>query len=142
MSRPFASIERVLIPEIQNEVAQFDAHVGVELPHEFQAPTGRNFLLPIVVLDRIAGANLDPILDRPVVDIDVYAADRRTAQDISEVIRHFLVHELPGRRIPHRGHGVVITRTRVIVGPRSLPHADSTIRRYSANYEFIAHTSP
>lgn len=140
MNRSFPSIERLMV-DLLPEVTM-GAHVTAELPHDFQSADGKNFLLPIVVIDRIAGANLDYMLDRPIVDIDVYAADRLTAQDIAENIRTFLIFDLPARRVPYNDYGVVFTRTRVVVAPRTLPHANPIIRRYSANYEFVLHTSP
>jgi len=73
-----------------------------------------------------------------VVDVDVYAADRALAQQIAEQIRHAFRWELPGQRVA----GNVFTRTRTIVAPRLLPHANRRIRRYSGNYEFLLHPQP
>lgn len=135
----FPSIER-LLKVVLEPVAS--CPVTAELPHDFQEPNGSAFELPVVAVDRIAGSDLDPVLDRPIIDVDVYAADRATAQDLSELIRAFIRFELPGTRVEFEGFGVVFGRCRTVVGPRVLPHANPTIRRYSANYELLLHPQP
>ncbi len=134
----FASIEQLLVAWLPPRIG--GVHVLTELPHDFQNADGPIDLLPVVAVDRISGAELDasPMLDRPVVDVDVYAADRGQAQQIAEQIRHAFRWELSGQRV----NGNVFTRTRTIVAPRLLPHANRRIRRYSGNYEFLLHPQP
>lgn len=131
----FVSIEKLL-------VAYLPTITGVpataELPHDFQNPDGPTYMLPVVFVERISGADLDPILDRPIVDVDVYAGDRATAHEIAETIRTDLRFNLPGAVVG----GAVITRTRTVVAPRILPHANPKVRRYSANYELLLHPVP
>lgn len=133
----FPSIEQILVKWIRDRVG---VHVMTELPHNFQDPDGPTHLLPVIVVDRISGAELDgsPIIDRPVVDVDCYGSSRAQAQGLAEQVRHELRWTLPGSRVD----GVVFTRTRTVVGPRSLPHANPKIRRYSANYELLLHVQP
>lgn len=128
----FTSIEKLL-------VAYLPTITGVpattELPHDFQNPDGPTAMLPVVFVERISGADLDPVLDRPVIDVDVYAGTRAQAQEIAETIRTELRFNLPGSTVG----GAVFTRTRTIVAPRVLPHANPKVRRYSANYELLLH---
>lgn len=133
----FPSIEVILVQWIK---ARTGVHTLTELPHDFQEATGPTSLLPVIAVERVSGANLEgsPILDRPIVDIDCYAATRGQAQSIAEQVRREFCWTLPGSRVD----GVVFSRTRVIVGPRLLPHANPAIRRYSANYEFLLHVQP
>lgn len=137
--RQFPSIERLLVAVLEPVTL---CPVTAELPHDFQEPDGKAFELPVVVVDRIAGADLDWKMDRPIFDVDVYAANRAQAQDISESIRAYLRFELPGMRVEFEGYGVVFGRVRTVVGPRVLNHPDPRIRRYSANYEALLHPSP
>lgn len=137
--RLFPSIERLLVAVLEPVI---DAPVTAELPHDFQEPNGDAYELPVVVVDRIAGSDLDWKMDRPIFDVDVYAGTRQQAQDLSEQIRAYLRFELPGKRVDFEGNGVVFGRVRTVVGPRTLNHPDSRIRRYSANYEALLHPSP
>lgn len=134
----FASIEQLLAAWLPPQIG--GVHVLAELPHDFQNADGPIDLLPVVAIDRISGAELlnSPMLDRPVVDVDVYAGDRAQAQQIAEQIRHVFRWQLPGQRVA----GNVFTRTRTIVAPRLLPHANRRVRRYSGNYEFLLHPQP
>lgn len=134
---PFPSIEKFLVAWLPTVVG---VHVTVELPHNFQDATGPTNMLPVIVVERISGADLEntPILDRPVIDVDCYAGNRGDAQDLAEQVRHALRWTLPGSNID----GLVFTRTRTVVGPRALPHANPAVRRYSANYELLLHVQP
>lgn len=137
--RTFPSIERLLVAVLEPVIA---APVTAELPHDFQEPSGQAFILPVVAVDRIAGADLDWKMDRPIFDVDVYASTRQQAQDLSEQIRAYLRNEVTGQRFEFEGNGVVFGRVRTVVGPRVLNHPDPRIRRVSANYEALLHPSP
>lgn len=130
------SIEKILVAHLPTITG--GVHATVELPHDFQNPDGPTHMLPVIFLERISGAELDPRLDRPIVDIDCYAGDRGTAQDLAETIRTHFRHELPGMIVG----GAVFTRARTVVAPRLLPHANPKVRRYSANYELLLHPAP
>lgn len=138
MSAPtFPSIEVILVKWLKERLG---VHALTELPNNFQDANGPTALLPVIALERISGANLDgsPIIDRPIVDIDCYAGTRGQAQTIAEQVRRELCWTLPGQRVD----GAVFSRTRTIVGPRLLPHANPAVRRYSANYELLLHVQP
>lgn len=133
----FPSIEKILVKWIK---AQTGVHVVTETPANFQSATGPTSGLPLIAVDRISGADLpgSPYMDRPIVDIDCYALNRDGAQTLAEQVRHLLRWTLPGSRVD----GVVFSRTRTVVGPRLLPHANPAIRRYSSNYELLLHVQP
>jgi hypothetical protein len=136
-SYAFPSIEKILVKWIK---AQTGVHTLTETPANFQSATGPTSGLPLIAVDRISGADLptSPMLDRPIVDIDCYATTRDGAQTLAEQVRHLLRSTLPGSRID----GVVFGRTRTVVGPRLLPHANPAVRRYSGNYELLLHVQP
>lgn len=134
--RPWPSIETLLVSILPGAVG---AHVTAEAWHAFTEPTDvASYELPLILVDRISGADLVPKLDRPILDVDVLASTRGEAQTLAEAVRHYLRWELPGSVFD----GVVFTKTRTIVAPRSLPHGNPDIRRYNATYELIMHLTP
>lgn len=137
--RAFPSIEQFLVTHLKPAVG---VHVLTELPNDFQDPDGPVDLLPVIAVDRISGADLDWRMDRPIVDIDCYGPDRAVAQDIAERVRSWIRYVVVGQPLRLGDHGVVVTRTRTVVGPRLLPHANERVRRYQANYEFALHPTP
>lgn len=134
-TRAFPSVEQFLVAYLGPLTG---VHVTAELPHDFASPEGPVHVLPIIHVERISGADLDYKADRPIVDIDCYGANRGQAQGLAETVRHALRFDLPGTV----QFGVVVTRTRTVVGPRLLHHANPDVRRYSAVYELILHAAP
>jgi len=134
MTQPFPSIETLMALWLPTQVG---VHVTAESWADFTGdpPAGE---LPLIVLDRVSGADLDPKMDRPIIDIDVYGRTRAEAQDLAEEIRFALRDTLPNLIVDN----VVFTRTRTIVAPRSLAHGNPLIRRYSATYELVLHLIP
>lgn len=133
--RKFPSIE-VLMREFLEP--RLSVPVTAELPPGFELEDGPTDGLPAIHVERISGADIDPVLDRPIVDIDCYGLDRATSQDLAEAVRAQLRFELPGTAVSN----VVFTRTRTVVGPRLLVHANPKVRRYSGVYEFALHPQP
>jgi hypothetical protein len=131
----FASIERLLRTWLPSRVGNVE--VVAELPAQFEIPTSTTYTMPVVFVERISGANIleNPYLDRAVVDVDSYGFTRAQAQDLAELVRSALMWQLPGEIVD----GNVFTRTRTIVGPRALPHANPAVRRYTATYELALH---
>lgn len=130
----FPSIEQLMAAYLPTVPGVPDA-VTSQLPHNFQDPDGPTAMLPVIFVERISGAELNNRLDRPIIDVDVYALDRAQCQDIAETIRQHLRSELPGTVFD----GVVFTRARTIIAPRRLAHANPRLFRYSANYELLLH---
>lgn len=89
-------------------------------------------LLPIVQVARYAGSDSGVSMDRPSVDIDVYAADRGAAHDLAERLRAGFLWELPGLSVG----GLVFARTQTISGPAWRPYDNTTLRRCGAAYQF------
>lgn len=135
-TRRFPSVEQFLVAYLGPLTG---VHVTAELPHDFASPDGPLDMLPIIHVERISGADLDYKADRPIVDIDCYGADREAAETLAETVRQALRFDLPGSGVTN---GVVVSRTRTIVGPRMLVHANPGVRRYAANYELIMYAAP
>ncbi len=137
----FLSIEKILVAYLEQELGVTTA---VELPHNVESDPDLDSL-PIIVVDRISGADLSGshALDRPVIDIDCYAQgpSRENAQDLAEQVRN-RVMRLRGRRITIPDGAVVFGRVRTVVGPRNLPHNNPAVRRYNASYETLLHRQP
>lgn len=133
--QPFPSIEKILVAWLPTVID--DVEATAELPHDFQNEDGPTYMLPVNVVDRVSGAELlgSPILDRPIVDIDTYASSRDQAQTIAEQVRHGINVLLRGSKFQN----VVFSRTRTVVAPRQLPHANPAVWRYNATYELVLH---
>lgn len=98
-------------------------------------PSNLDQILPVVRLTRVSGADDDYKLDRPIVDVDVYAQDRAGAFSLARQVQALLRFELPTTTRP----GGVVTAVSTIVGPRWLPDTNTNLRRVQATYEVFAH---
>lgn len=123
----FLDVEALLIPWLEDKL---DIKVVSELPP--------NAAMPIVRLYRISGAENDYKLDRPIIDVDVFAATRPEAADIAECVRSAIRLDLRGAVFG----GAVVTYSFTIIGPRWLPDTNTDLRRYSATYEVLLHKTP
>lgn len=87
-----------------------------------------------VHVTRISGANRSLRVDRPIVDIDVYALDYETSVSVALAIEAWL-----------RAVRNVVTDTGVLLsavtvsGPRWLPEPNPALWRRSATYELYVH---
>jgi hypothetical protein len=87
-----------------------------------------------VHVTRISGAARDLRVDRPIVDIDVYALDHATSVRIALAIEaNFRV----ARNVVTEA-GVILSVS-TVNGPRWLPEPNPDLRRRSATYEFYVH---
>lgn len=123
----FVDVEALLIPWLEDKLG---IRVVSELPPDA--------VMPIVRLYRISGAENDYKLDRPIVDIDVFAATRPEAADIAERVRSAMRLDLRGAVFG----GAVVTYCFTIIGPRWLPDTNTDLRRCSASYEVLLHKTP
>lgn len=128
----FPSIEILLRKVLEPRTS---VHVATETPPEFDQGDSALHSLPLIVVEKIAGADYDPLIDRPLVDIDCYATDQVTAQNLAEAVRYVIRKELPGQRVDN----AVFTASRTNVGPRMVTHANRNVRRYTATYELSLH---
>jgi hypothetical protein len=86
----------------------------------------------VVRIHRISGANRDIYADRPIVDVDVFAADDATASLAARQIQAKIL-SLAGTT--GLGGSGVISLVTTVNGPRWLPEANQNITRYGATYE-------
>lgn len=119
--------------------------IEVLLVAYLEAQTGRRTLtdLPanldeILPVDRVAASSGDDDgfrLDRSIVDIDSYAADRAAASANAGEVRGLLLN-VRGERQPTG----VVTGVRTVTKPRWVPDPNPNLRRYTASYLIFAHS--
>lgn len=91
--------------------------------------------LPVVQVQRAGGDDDGFRLDRPLVDVDVYAASRLDAAAMSEQIRAYILRVLRGSTTA----GAVIGRTGTVSAPSPRPYENTGLRRNGATYEIYLH---
>lgn len=91
--------------------------------------------LPTVQVEVVGGTDDGFLLDRPLVDIDVYAASRGAAFDLAKTIRGLLLTELRGSSTETAVVGMVTTEAR----PVARPYENSALRRVGATYGLHIH---
>lgn len=105
--------------------ANTDARVVTDLPATLEAQ------LPVVQVTRIGGSvDTRFILDRPVLDIDVYAASREAAATLAREIQA-LIYSMPNQTV---GGGVVADVSEVS-GPSWRPDWNAKVRRFGMTYD-------
>lgn len=128
--RPFPDAELLLLvgmtPVLQGIFGSGGVRVVTILPAEIAVPTVR--------IKRISGAGRSIAIDRPIVDVDVFASDYQTASLIG---RRFEA-QLKMLRGVQLSNGV-ISNVNVIQGPRWLPESDPNLFRSGASYEVFTH---
>jgi hypothetical protein len=126
--KPWPDAEQVMLvgltPLIQ--AVYPTARVCTELPGTITVPTIR--------IKRISGAQRDIIVDRPILDVDVFWTDYGTTSAISRQITASLL-SLRGLKLMNG----VISNVNVVQGPRWLPEPDPNLFRFSATYEAFTH---
>lgn len=100
-------------------------------------PANLEKVLPVVQVTRFGGADVAPGIDRPVVDIDCYAATRGAASDLAERVRYALLYQLPGTSIGTVG----IPRVDTVTGPTWRPYDNPALRRFGASYAVTTHAA-
>lgn len=131
----FPDIEAVLVPWLQ---AQLLAVLGVTARTCTETPVDLATAVPLVAISRSAGGDVQAILDRPVADIDCFAADRLSAQKLASQVHMLMHHYLPGSVTG----GAVIGYVSTVKGPGWLPYQDVAVRRSNATYEIYCHPVP
>lgn len=125
---PFPDVEALAIAYLHAKTAK---RVVTDLPVDLDD------ILPVIRVTRISGTNRDYRLDRPIVDVDVFAADRAGASALSGVVRDLLHDHLPYEdAVQPTG---VVTSVVTIAGPRWLPDPNIRLRRFHATYELCVH---
>lgn len=124
---PFPDIEALLVGWL---ATRFGVRVLTSLPANLAD------ILPVIQVTRTGGAETDPRLDRPNVDIDVYATDQPSAAALCEQVRAALRFELPYNGPTPIG---VVTSVTTRSGPHWAPYDDTSLRRYIASYSLTSH---
>ena len=85
---------------------------------------------------RVSGANRNVMVDRPIVDIDVFGP-KAEAGSVSNAARDIQsdILSLMGKQLTNG----VVQHVTTVVGPRQLPEANPDLVRYSASYEMSIH---
>lgn len=113
-------------------VARLDESVTV------RAELDNNLLdeLPTVQVARVPGGGDDGFrLDRALVDVDVYAADRMSATALAAEVRGLLLGSLRGSTTDT----AVVGRVGTITPPALRPYENTALRRVGATYEIYFH---
>jgi len=126
--KPWPDAEQVMLvgltPLIQ--AVYSTARLCTELPGTITNPTIR--------IKRISGAQRDIIVDRPVIDVDVFWTDYGLTSAIARQITASLL-SLRGLKLMNG----VISNVNVVQGPRWLPEPDPNLFRFGATYEAFTH---
>lgn len=129
--KPFPDIELLLVagmtPVLQGIFGSGGVRIVTILPATIAAPTVR--------IKRTSGASRSIALDRPIVDVDVFASNYGTS---SRIGRQFQASLLMLRGV-QLSNGV-ISNVNVIQGPRWLPESDPNLFRSGASYEVFTHS--
>lgn len=128
---PFPDIEAVLVPWL---AAQMQSVFGVAVRTCTETPEDLADIVPVVAVYRAAGADVMAVLDRPVVDIDCFAATRLQAQAIGAQV-HTLMHNY----LPGVAGNAVVGAVNTVKSPGWLGYQDENIRRCNATYELFTH---
>src|ERR1700693_5023771 len=120
----FPDIEKLLIGLLQAQVTSTPV---------FNRPTA-HITATTIPVTRIPGANKSIRVDRPIVDIDVFALDHSDSVNVALAVQQVIT---PMRNVVTSG-GVVQSVT-TVNGPRWLPEINPALTRYSASYEFHVH---
>lgn len=84
--------------------------------------------LPFGLVTRVSGSD-DYVTDRPVVDVEVFDADRTTSYTVAAAVHE---HMLKLRRA--RVDGSLVDHVEVITGPRWVDYQDEGLQRHLASY--------
>lgn len=91
--------------------------------------------LPTVQIEVVGGGDDGFRLDRPLVDVNVYAATRGAALDLARTVRGLYLTDLRGARTANAVVGLVRTMSR----PAVRPYENTALRRVGATYQMHLH---
>lgn len=114
-------------------VAQLADHLSVRVVTD--TPSNLALILPVVQVTRFGGSDVAPGIDRPNVDIDVYAATRTLAKTLAEKVRYTLLYVLAGTSTGE----ATVSRVDTISGPSYRPYDNTALRRVGATYQLTLH---
>ncbi|GAA0719861.1 hypothetical protein Drose_06155 [Dactylosporangium roseum] len=91
--------------------------------------------VPLLVIARFGGADDKLTIDRPRIQIDVFASSEDAAEKLGEDVRAALRTRLP--RYQHGG--AVVGRVETMSAPQLVPWSASSVFRASARYQMTVH---
>jgi hypothetical protein len=91
--------------------------------------------LPTVQLEVVGGDDDGFRLDRPLVDVNVYAATRGEALALAATVHALYLTQLRGSKTANAVFGMVRTVSR----PAVRPYENTALRRVGATYEIFCH---
>lgn len=94
--------------------------------------------VPLIRCVRFGGGDDVITIDKPVLDIEAFAADRDSAFELAELIRSDFRLRLPGY---HTAAGTVAA-VRTLIGPGWRPYDNTNVVRVGASYEVAIHAAP
>lgn len=101
-----------------------------------RVPTNLVFSMPLVVVDRIGGADTVPTIDFATVDIDTYAA----GLDEAEAHALHIWTQLRTRLVNYNNGSVRVTYVETVTAPVELPWDSRTqVVRYGGTYRIKTH---
>lgn len=118
----YGDIERLLTSWLAQQLA---VRVVTDLPANLDD------VLPLVQVTRYGGGDDVISLDRPLVDVDCYAATRGAAYELAQRVRDAVRFALPGRVVD----SVLVCRVDTLSGPVWRPYENATLRRFGASYQ-------
>ena len=121
-------------PDVEAELNTWlEAQLGVV--HVTDLPPDLTDLLPVNQVQRVGGDDDSIRLDRALVDIDSYGADRAAASLLARQTRDKLVVALRGVQTT----AAVFGRVSTISAPAWRPYENPNLRRMGATYEIYFH---
>lgn len=91
--------------------------------------------VPLVTVTRFGGANTTVVIDKPVVQIDVFSSTADTAEELAEDLRTAMLVNLVKRTF----NGAAVGRVATSSGPQLLPWGLTNVYRVSARYQLTVH---
>lgn len=118
-------------------IAYLKAQTGHRVVTDLPTGDALTAALPVIRVTRVSGEESDYRLDHPIVDVDVFAADRGGASTLARQVQDLLRNHLPYEdAVQPTG---VVTAVGTVVGPRWLPDSNTNLRRFQASYEITLH---
>ncbi len=115
-------------------LADFLPTVGFKAVYR-EVPPNLVHAVPLVTVARYGGADDTPVIDKPAVQIDVFAATADSAEDLAENLRTAMRIKLIKRTF----NGAVVGRVATILAPQLVPWASTNVWRATARYQLTVH---
>lgn len=105
-----------------------------------EAPSNLADVLPWHRVTRLPGTDIELTLERALIDVDSFAADRTEASDAARALKDAMTYKLPGLYVPDLG--AAIGAVRVVASPAWRAWDNTNVRRYGATYLVVVHAVP